>query len=225
MHRYKRTALQLEADKKSIQTAGALRLALASARECVLQCEVAMDVVALDEAVKSAPIWPLDIFEMLKQFDVSEISYVPDAGHSRLIDLAHADENIRTTVLTTEEGGIALCAGAWIGGDRSVLLMQSSGVGNCVNMLSLMNTCRMPLLTLVTMRGEWSEFNPWQIPMGSATPGAFELMGVTVLRIHSPEEAGEVVSAGASLAFDGDRQVAILISQRMLGKKKWMEGK
>jgi sulfopyruvate decarboxylase TPP-binding subunit len=61
--------------------------------------------------------------------------------------------------------------------------------------------------------------------MGSATPGAFELMGVTVLRIHSPEEAGEVVSAGASLAFNGDRQVAILISQRMLGKKKWMEGK
>ena len=225
VHRYKRTALQLEADKKSIQTAGALRLALASARECVLQCEVAMDVVALDEAVKSAPNWPLDIFEMLKQFDVSQISYVPDAGHSRLIDLAHADENIKTTVLTTEEEGIALCAGAWIGGDRSILLMQSSGVGNCVNMLSLMNTCRMPLLTLVTMRGEWSEFNPWQIPMGSATPGAFELMGVTVLRIHSPEEAGEVVSAGASLAFDGDRQVAILISQRMLGKKKWMEGK
>jgi len=184
-----------------------------------------MDIVALDEAVKSAPDWPLDIFEMLKQFDVSQISYVPDAGHSRLIDLAHADENIKTTVLTTEEEGIALCAGAWIGGDRSVLLMQSSGVGNCVNMLSLMNTCRMPLLTLVTMRGEWSEFNPWQIPMGSATPGAFELMGVTVLRIHSPEEAGEVVSAGASLAFNGDRQVAILISQRMLGKKKWMEGK
>jgi sulfopyruvate decarboxylase TPP-binding subunit len=99
--------------------------------------------------------------------------------------------------------------------------MQSSGVGNCVNMFSLMNSCRLPFLTLVTMRGEWAEFNPWQIPMGRATPGAFELMGITVLRIDHPSEAGEVVSAAASLAFDGDRQVAILISQRLLGRKKW----
>jgi sulfopyruvate decarboxylase TPP-binding subunit len=92
-------------------------------------------------------------------------------------------------------------------------------------MLSLMNSCRFPLLTLVTMRGEWAEFNPWQIPMGNATPGAFELMGVTVLRINNPDEAGEVVSAAANLAFDGDRQIAVLISQRMLGRKKWVEQK
>ncbi len=128
-------------------------------------------------------------------------------------------------MLTTEEEGIALCAGAWLGGNRSVLLMQSSGVGNCVNMLSLMNSCRFPLLTLVTMRGEWAEFNPWQIPMGNATPGAFELMGVTVFRIDSPDEAADVVSAAASLAFDGDRQIAVLISQRMIGRKKWVEQK
>jgi hypothetical protein len=73
-------------------------------------------------------------------------------------------------VLTTEEEGIALAAGAWLGGQRAVLLMQSSGVGNCINMLSLPVNCRMPFLTLVTMRGEWGEFNPWQVPMGTATP-------------------------------------------------------
>jgi hypothetical protein len=84
----------------------------------------------------------------------------------------------------------------------------------------------MPLLTLVTMCGEWAEFNPWQIPMCSATPGAFELMGVTVLQIQSPDEAAEVVSAGASLAFDSDRQVAVLISRacsaRRMGGAKIM---
>jgi sulfopyruvate decarboxylase alpha subunit len=178
-----------------------------------------MDAIA---PVASIPDWPLSIFNTLKQYGVAQISYVPDAGHSRLINLAHADKAVKTTVLTTEEEGVALCAGAWIGGERSALLMQSSGVGNCVNMLSLMSSCRMPFLALVTMRGEWAEFNPWQIPMGSATPGALELMGVTVLRIHSPNEVAEVVSAAASLAFDGDRQVAVLISQRMLGKKKWV---
>ncbi|WP_424630323.1 phosphonopyruvate decarboxylase [Bradyrhizobium sp. SYSU BS000235] len=165
--------------------------------------------------------WPLDIYNTLKSFDVRQVCYVPDAGHSRLINLSHQDKDIQTTVLTTEEEGVALCAGAWLGGNRSALLMQSSGVGNCVNMLSLMNSCRLPLLTIVTMRGEWAEFNPWQIPMGSATQGAFELMGVTVFRIHNAEEAGDVVSNAASLAFEGDQQVAVLISQRMIGRKKW----
>ena len=110
--------------------------------------------------------WPDQLFDVLKQSDIRQVGYVPDAGHSRLIALCHADTDIRDVVLTTEEEGVALAAGAWLGGQRSVLLMQSSGVGNCINMLSLMRTCRFPLLTLVTMRGEWAEFNPWQIPMG-----------------------------------------------------------
>jgi sulfopyruvate decarboxylase alpha subunit len=174
----------------------------------------------MDAAV---PDWPLEIYRTLKRARVAQVSYVPDAGHSRLITLAHDDPDIATTVLTTEEEGIALSAGAWLGGDRSALLMQSSGAGNCINMLSLMNTCRFPLLTLVTMRGEWAEFNPWQIPMGSATRGAFELMGVMVLRLDRAEEAAEVVEAAASLAFESDRQVAVLISQRMIGSKKWVD--
>ena len=131
--------------------------------------------------------WPLDIYRALKRARISQISYVPDAGHSRLIRLAHDDREMESTVLTTEEEGVALGAGAWLGGHRSALLMQSSGVGNCINMLSLMNTCRFPLLTIVTMRGEWAEFNPWQIPMSRATPGVLELMGVMVTRLDAPE--------------------------------------
>ena len=172
-----------------------------------------------------APDWPLDILNTLQQAGVTQAAYVPDAGHSRLIQLMHADAAVRTVVLTTEEEGVALAAGAWLGGARAVLLMQSSGVGNCVNMLSLMNTCRFPWLALVTMRGEWAEFNPWQVPMGQATPAVLRAMGVTVLRLDRPEEAGEVVSAAAALAYDGDQQVAVLLSQRMLGRKQWLGSK
>jgi sulfopyruvate decarboxylase alpha subunit len=182
-----------------------------------------MDDVAIQADAKAGQSWPLQIYKTLKAFGVSQICYVPDAGHSQLIELSHGDATVQTTVLTTEEEGIALGAGAWLGGDRAALLMQSSGVGNCVNMLSLAANCRIPLLTLVTMRGEWAEFNPWQIPMGKATPQALEIMGVTVLRLDRPEDAEEVVSAAASLAFDSDQQVAVLISQRMLGRKKWTE--
>jgi len=77
----------------------------------------------------------------------------------------------------------------------------------------------------VTMRGEWAEFNPWQIPMGKATPQALEIMGVTALRLERPDDAEEVVSSAASLAYEGDQQIAVLISQRMLGRKKWTEAK
>jgi len=176
-------------------------------------------------APDTANDWPGAIYRTLKDNGVTQVSYVPDAGHSRLITMSHADPTIKTTVLTTEEEGIALCAGAWLGGDRSVLLMQSSGVGNCINMLSLMASCRFPLLTLVTMRGEWAEFNPWQVPMGQATPAAFELMGVTVFGLDKPEDAADVVSAAAALAYESDQQIAILISQRMIGRKKWTETK
>jgi sulfopyruvate decarboxylase alpha subunit len=184
-----------------------------------------MDAATADKTIDAGPDWPLAIYHTLKKYSVKQVCYVPDAGHSRLINLSHDDPAIQTTVLTTEEEGIALCAGAWLGGDRSVLLMQSSGVGNCINMLSLMQSCRLPLLSIVTMRGEWAEFNPWQIPMGTATPAALDLMGVTVLRIHAPDEVEDVISAAASLAYDGDQQIAVLISQRMLGRKKGVESK
>lgn len=196
-----------------------------TALEAWTNTEATVDAVAIKHETETGPSWPFQIYKTLKAYGVSQISYVPDAGHSRLIELSHGDRAIKTTVLTTEEEGVALSAGAWLGGDRAALLMQSSGVGNCVNMFSLAASCRLPFLTLVTMRGEWAEFNPWQIPMGKATPQALEIMGVTVLRLERPEDTEEVVSAACSLAFDSDQQVAVLISQRMLGRKKWTETK
>src|SRR5215471_1690171 len=127
------------------------------------------------DASDTAPSWPDDIFSTLERFDVRQVPYVPDAGHSRLIERVLESSTMRGISLTTEEEGIALLAGAWCGGQRGVLLMQSSGVGNCINMLSLTQIFRLPFLTLVTMRGEWGEFNPWQVPMGSTTPAVLAL--------------------------------------------------
>jgi sulfopyruvate decarboxylase alpha subunit len=149
------------------------------------------------------------------------MSYVPDAGHSALIKLFAADPEVVSNVLTTEEEGIAIAAGAWLGGQRSVLLMQSSGVGNCINMLSLPVIARFPLLMLVTMRGEWAEFNPWQVPMSQATQPSLEAIGIRVMRAETPEDLIETVEAAAAFAYEADQQVAVLLGQRLLGKKKW----
>ena len=166
-------------------------------------------------------VWQAEIFTVLKTANVKQVSYVPDAGHAKLIELLAQDEAIKSVPLTTEEEGVALAAGAWLGGDRSVLLMQSSGVGNCVNMFSLMGACRLPLLALVTMRGEFGEMNPWQMPMGAGTPTVLEAMGVRVLRVNQATEAAETVAAAAVMAFDADQAVAVLFSQRLLGAKRW----
>ncbi|KAB2703228.1 thiamine pyrophosphate-binding protein [Brucella lupini] len=165
--------------------------------------------------------WPMALYDVLKDAGVRQMSYVPDAGHSTLIRLFGEDRDVTTNVLTTEEEGIAIATGAWLGGQRSVVLMQSSGVGNCINMLSLPVQTRTPLLMLVTMRGEWAEFNPWQVPMGQATEASLKAIGVTVLRAETGEALVEVVEQAASMAFDADQQIAVLIGQRLLGKKKW----
>lgn len=165
--------------------------------------------------------WPDALFRVLKAAGIRQMSYVPDAGHATLIRLFGADPDVTSTVLTTEEEGIAIATGAWLGGQRSVVLMQSSGVGNCINMLSLPVQTRTPLLMLVTMRGEWAEFNPWQVPMGRATEASLRAIGVTVLRAETGADLVEVVEQAAGMAFDGDQQIAVLIGQRLLGKKKW----
>lgn len=172
-------------------------------------------------AAAIAQTWPLEVYRLLKAAQVRHMAYVPDAGHSTLIELLNADPEVICNVLTTEEEGVAIAAGAVLGGQRSVLLMQSSGVGNCVNMLSLPVMSRFPLMMLVTMRGEWAEFNPWQVPMGLATETALKALGLHVFRADTPEDLIEAVSSAATMAYEGDQQVAVLISQRMLGKKKW----
>jgi sulfopyruvate decarboxylase alpha subunit len=164
-------------------------------------------------------VWQDQLFEVLKAGGIKQVSYVPDAGHARLIDRVEDDPGIRGIVLTTEEEGVALTCGAWLGGERAVLLMQSSGVGNCVNMFSLVSNCRFPFLTLITMRGEWAEFNPWQVPMAKATQRVLESMGFSVTQAA---EAEETVQAAVELAFESDQAVAVLLSQRLIGRKSWL---
>ena len=165
--------------------------------------------------------WQEALFRVLKKGDVAQVAYVPDAGHAHVIRAAQRDPAIRDVVLTTEEEGVALVSGAWLGGQRAVLLMQSSGVGNCVNMFSLLAACRLPFLALVTMRGEFAEFNPWQGPMSRATRAAFESMGITVLRADDPADVEEVVGAALDMAFEAGERVAVLLGQRLIGRKKW----
>ena len=170
---------------------------------------------------QDGPAWAHAMYDALRAQGVTQIAYVPDAGHRVMIDRSLADPEVHSIPLTTEEEGVALLAGADLDGARGVLLMQSSGVGNCINMLSLTNGARFPLLTIVSMRGDFGEGNPWQFPMGKATQTVLEAMGVIVLRAEAPEDVLPTIQAASTMAFQSGEAVAVLLSQRLLGAKKF----
>lgn len=168
-----------------------------------------------------APSWPAAIHAALKAYDVRQVAYVPDGGHTELLRRVHDDPAMTPVLLTSEQEGVGVLTGAWLGGQRGVLVMQSSGVGNCVNMLSLMRACRFPLVMFVTMRGEWAEFNPWQVPMGSIVAPVLGLCDARVYRAESADDLIETAQAAIDLCFAGDLVVAVLVSQRLIGRKQW----
>jgi len=163
--------------------------------------------------------WWKQIFSAFKAATVRQVAYVPDAGHAALIDACVRDNDMRAIALTSEEEGVAVLAGAWLGGARGVLLMQSSGVGNCVNMFSLASTCRFPLALFVTMRGQWHEFNPWQHAMGQTANAQLNTAGMQTLTATSPDDVGPMATATLDQAFTGGTMSALLLHQRLMPVK------
>ena len=163
--------------------------------------------------------WSQDVFDAMKARGIGTVSTVPDGGLTRLLKMCEADPETRVVTLSTEEEGIAVTTGLWLGGKRGMLAMQSSGVGNVVNAVGYAVTLRAPCLMLITMRGQWGEFNPWQVPMGQATRTVLEAMGTKCFPVDRAEEVGETFAAAADLCFNGNFPVAVMIGQRGIGAK------
>jgi sulfopyruvate decarboxylase alpha subunit len=168
---------------------------------------------------KSEKHWSADVFREMRARDIATVCTVPDGGLTRLLDLVEGERKMRLVTLTTEEEGVGIATGCWLGGQRAMLAMQSSGVGNCINALGLPSAFRAPCLMLVTMRGQWGEFNPWQVPMGQATRPALEAVGVKCFPVEQADEVGETFAAAADLAFHSRVSTAVLVSQRVIGAK------
>ena len=171
----------------------------------------------------AAEDWPDHVHRALADAGARQIAYVPDSGISRLIGLCRDDPAMTTVSLTSEQEGVAMLAGAWLGGQRGALLMQGSGIGNCVNMLSLTSICRFPLLIIATMRGETGETNPWQVPMGSIAGEVLELAAVRVHRAETADRVGATVTEAARDVFENETAAAVLIAQAVIGIKDFDE--
>jgi sulfopyruvate decarboxylase alpha subunit len=163
--------------------------------------------------------WAKDVFDAMKTRGIGTVATVPDGGLTGLLTLCEADPDTHIVTLTTEEEGIGITTGLWLGGKRGMVAMQSSGIGNCINALGYAATLRAPCLMLVTMRGQWGEFNPWQVPMGQAAQTVLEAMGVKCFPVDQAEQVGETFEAASDMVFNGNFAAAVLIGQRVIGAK------
>jgi len=163
--------------------------------------------------------WSHQLFNGLIEAGVTLFTYVPDSGNAKLIELANAHNEAQTVLLTSEEEGVAVCAGADLVGKRGILCMQSSGVGNCPNFLSLVKGGRFPALMMVSMRGDYGEQNSWQYPMGQAVEPILHAMGVLTFCVEIPDDLEPATEATLAAAFSGGHGAALILSQKFLGAK------
>ena len=165
--------------------------------------------------------WQNRLYKILKNSGIKLFSYVPDAGHKILIDNATKDNSVIAIPLTSEEEGVGIAAGSHLGGSKAVLLMQSSGVGNCINQLSLIKHGQFPFFTIITMRGEFGEGNPWQMPMGKSIVPVLEACDVIYHKVEEPSDVLSTVTAAITMSFQCNESVFVLLSQKLLGAKKF----
>ena len=166
--------------------------------------------------------WSQDVFQSLKDEGITQVGFVADGGMKNIIAKCKAESTMRAVALSSEEEGPCLMAGAWLGGAKGCMIMQSTGVGNCINTFSMSEVCQFPLLALVSARSTWGEGNRWQVPMGQRARAYFEMAGFHTHFVERPEDAGPTVAAAAQQAYNTLNGVGVFFSQRVMGAKKFL---
>ena len=152
------------------------------------------------------------VFRGLKAGGIDLVTSVPCVKFGPLLEMIAADPDIMHVPVTREEEGIGICAGAFMGGKRPALLMQNSGLGNCINALvSLDLLCDIPILMIISHRGTVGEKIAAQVPMGTATVPLLDAIGIEHFCPISEDGEQEVAKA-AMKAFNERRPVAVLLN-------------
>jgi sulfopyruvate decarboxylase alpha subunit len=163
------------------------------------------------------PRWATDISDGLWAAGCREVVFVPDNPLSLILAaLARDHASVRATLATREEEAVGIAAGLYLGGAKPALLMQSSGLGNTLNALgSLLLAFQIPVVLVVSMRGDPGEWNAAQVPMGRAVVPVLEALGIQHLSIGPRDDAREVLVSIANLAFGTRMPAACLLPRRL----------
>jgi sulfopyruvate decarboxylase subunit alpha len=163
------------------------------------------------------PLWAAAVCEGLYAAGSRDVVYVPDNPLSHVLRiLGSAYPDVRTTVATREEEAFGIAAGMYLGGARPTVMLQSSGLGNSLNAVtSLLVPYKIPVLAIVSMRGDVGEWNDAQVPMGRAVRPICDAIGVPHVTADSPEATAITVRLVGETAF-GTRQMGICLLPRRM---------
>jgi len=152
----------------------------------------------------------ISVYKGMKRAGIDLVTSVPCINLQDLLGLVESDPAIIHVPVTREEEGAGICAGAYMGGKKPALMMQNSGLGNCINALaSLDELYELPLLMIISHRGGEGETIVGQVPMGRRTPRLLDAMEIPWFA-PSPAEAEETVARAWEEAEAGGRPAAVL---------------
>jgi sulfopyruvate decarboxylase alpha subunit len=173
---------------------------------------------AAAEAVSQS--WSRIVADVLLQHRVHMIGYVPDEVSGHLLTRLEANPACAVVCCTREEEAVATVAGAYLGGKRGAVILQTSGVGNSMNALgSFVVPYQIPMLLIVSERGGLGEFNPAQVPLGHAVPRVLDALGIQTFAMTSESEIVPILGGAAELAFSTMMPVAVVLSMLLTGGK------
>src|SRR4249920_3614790 len=165
----------------------------------------------------AAPVWAVGVCSGVHAAGSRDVVYVPDNPLSHVLRVFEQQfRDVRLTLATREEEAFGIAAGLYLGGRLPTVLLQSSGVGNSLNALtSLLLPYQIPVLMVVSMRGDSGEWNAAQVPMGRAVPGILESIGVPHTTVESADAAAAAVRLAGKSAFGTRITGACLLPRRV----------
>ena len=152
------------------------------------------------------------IYQALKKAGINFVVSLPCVNLGKLMEMVECDIDVIHVPVNREEEGFGICAGAYMGGKKTAILMQNSGLGNSVNVLaSLYKLYQLPIIMIISHRGTDGEFMNAQVPMGKATTGVLDALEITYFIPKTPDDALKLISKAGSLVEIENVPVGILL--------------
>ena len=164
--------------------------------------------------------WHEIVLATLKANDVKLIVYVPDRVFTPLIKAIHADTFFTTFAATREEEALGIISGAWMGGLRGAVLMQTSGFATIPNALaSLVVPSQIPALIFVSERGTLGEFNIGQALVCKTMRPVLDSLAVENITITRQDELAFIIDRSIKQAVATQAPVTFILSPLLTGGK------
>lgn len=169
------------------------------------------------DSFPGVPLWAEGVCAGVHAAGSRDVVYVPDNPLSHVLGVFDAQySDVRLILATREEEAFGIAAGLYLGGRQPTVMLQSSGLGNSLNAItSLLVPYQIPVLMIVSMRGDDGEWNTAQMPMGRAVRAILDAIGVAHATVASSDVAADVARQAGDTAFASGVSHACLLPKRL----------